>query len=170
MRIAPLRLCASQVQTVANTTRVEVLGLKELGQAMTLLSSDIAKKISFAGVLAGANVIKKKAAKNAHVAEKAYIARQKAGDKGVLVQPGNVGRNVINKRIKSELTAEYIVTVRGKRKDGYAANIARLMEFGTVSQSMKPFLRPAYEADKENAVKAIKSRLEKRIIKANTSK
>ena len=121
---------------MANSTRVEVSGLKELGAAMALLTSDIAKKISFAGVLAGANIIKKSAQAKAPIAEAAYIARQKAGDKGVLVQPA----------------------------------IARLQEFGTVKQSPQPFLRPAYEAEKENAVKAIKDRLEKRIIKANTSK
>jgi|JI9StandDraft_1071089.scaffolds.fasta_scaffold487458_1 HK97 gp10 family phage protein len=155
---------------MANSTRVEVSGLKELGAAMSLLGSDIAKKISFAGVLAGANIIKKSAQAKAPIAEAAYIARQKAGDKGVLVQPANIARNIVNKRIKSDLTAEYIVTVRGKRQHGYAANIARLQEFGTVKQSPQPFLRPAYEAEKENAVKAIKDRLEKRIIKANTSK
>ena len=152
------------------STRVEMIGLKELGAAMSLLSSDIVKKISFAGVLAGASIIKKQAAKNAHVAEGAYIARQKNKDKGVLVQPGNVGRNVINKRIKSELTAEYIVTVRGQRKDGYAARIARFMEFGEVRGGMKPFLRPAYESEKERAAQAIKDRLEKRILKANQTK
>ena len=155
---------------MASTTRVEMLGLKELGAAMSLLKSDIAKKIGFAGVLAGANIIKKSAQAKAPIAEKAYIARQKAGDKGVLVQPANIARQIVNKRIKSELTAEYIVTVRGKRQHGYAANIARLQEFGTVNQSPQPFLRPAFEADKESAAKAIKDRLEKRIIKANQTK
>lgn len=155
---------------MANTTSMEVKGLRELGAAMSLLSSDIAKKISFAGVLAGAAIIKKSAQAKAPIAEAAYIARQKSGDKGVLVQPANIARNIVNKRIKSNLTAEYIVTVRGKRKDGYAARIARLQEFGTVKQAPQPFLRPAYEADKENAVKAIKDRLEKRINKANQTK
>jgi HK97 gp10 family phage protein len=152
------------------STRVEMTGLKELGAAMSLLSSDIAKKIAFAGVLAGASVIKKQAAKTAHVAEKAYIARQKNKDKGVLVQPGNVGKNIINKRYKGGLTAEYIVTVRGQRKDGYAARMARFIEFGTVKQTAQPFLRPAFESEKERAAQAIKDRLEKRIIKANQTK
>lgn len=149
------------------STRVEMLGLKELGAAMSLLSSDIAKKISFAGVLAGAAIIKKSAQAKAPIAEKAYMARQKSGDKGVLVQPANIARNIVNKRIKSNLTAEYIVTVRGKRQHGYAARVARLQEFGTVKQSPQPFLRPAFDADKERAAQAIKDRLEKRITKAN---
>ena len=152
------------------SVRVEMLGLKELGNAISLLSSDIAKKIAFAGVLAGASVIKKQAAKTAHVAEQSYIARQNNKDKGVLVQPGNIGKNVINKRIKSELTAEYIVTVRGQRKDGYAARMARFIEFGTVKQAAQPFLRPAFESEKERAAQAIKDRLEKRILKANKTK
>lgn len=155
---------------MARTTSIEVKGLRQLGDAMSLLSADIAKKISFAGVLAGAAIIKKSAQAKAPIAEAAYIARQKNGDKGVLVQPANIARNIVNKRIKSSLTAEYIVTVRGKRKDGYAARIARLQEFGTVKQSPQPFLRPAFDADKENAVTAIKDRLEKRISKANQTK
>jgi HK97 gp10 family phage protein len=152
------------------STRVEMTGLKELGAAMSLLSSDIAKKIAFAGVLAGANIIKKQAAKNAHVAESAYIARQKNKDKGVIVQPGNVAKNVIAKRYKSDLTAEYLVKVRGQRKHGYAARVASFMEFGEVVGDMKPFLRPAYESEKERAAQAIKDRLTKRIDKANKTK
>lgn len=152
------------------TTRVSMTGLRELGEAMTLLSADIAKKIAFQGVLAGAGIVKKAAAQKAHVAEKAYKVRQKNGDKSFEVQPGNVARNVVTKRIKSNLTAEYVVTVRGKRKNGFAARAARLMEFGSVSEEMKPFLRPAYEATKEQAANAIKERLAKRIDKANKTK
>lgn len=150
-------------------TTFEMTGLRQLGAAMSLLNSDIAKKVAFAGVLAGASIIKKSAASKAHVAEKAYIARHKSDKKGVLVQPGNVGKNVINKRVKSNLTAEYIVTVRGKKKNGYAARIGKFLEFGTVKQSATPFLRPAFEANKEQAATAIKDRLEKRIAKANES-
>lgn len=155
---------------MARTSSFEVKGLRELGQAMTALSADIAKKIAFAGALAGAGVVKKAAAQGAHVAQKAYLVQQKKGDKAFAVQPGNIGRNVVTKRVKSELTAEYVVMVRGKRKDGFAGRAARLMEFGTVNMPPKPFLRPAFEANKEAAANAMKDRLAKRIAKANALK
>lgn len=155
---------------MARTTSFEVKGLSELGQAMSELSLDIAKKIAFAGALAGAGVIKKAVAQKAHVAEKAYLVRQKKGDKSFTVQPGNIARNVVTKRIKSPLTAEYAVVVRGKRKDGFAGRAARLIEFGTVSMSPQPFMRPAFEANKEAAANAVKERLIKRIAKANSLK
>jgi HK97 gp10 family phage protein len=152
------------------TTSFEVTGLRELGQAMTELSADIAKKVAFAGVLAGAGVVKKSAQQKAHVADAAYLVQQKAGDKAFLVQPANIARKLATKRVKSGLTAEYAVFVKGKRKDGFAGRAARLMEFGTVKQAAKPFLRPAFEATKEQAANAIKERLAKRIAKANTTK
>jgi HK97 gp10 family phage protein len=152
------------------TTRVRISGLSELGDAMSLLSSDIAKKVAFAGVLAGAGVVKKSAQQKAHVADAAYLVQQKAGDKSFVVQPGNIARKLANKRVKSELTAEYVVFVKGKRKDGFAGRAARLMEFGTVKQAAKPFLRPAFEATKEQAANTIKERLAKRIDKANKTK
>lgn len=151
-------------------TRVQMTGLKELGEAMTMLSTSIAKKVAFQGVLAGASVIRKSAKQKAPVAESAYIARAKKGDSGVVVQPGNIAKNIVNKRIKSNLTAEYIVTVRGKRKDGYAARAGRLMEFGTVKMSATPWLRPAYDENKEKAAQAIKDKLAKAIEKANSKK
>lgn len=152
------------------TTRVRISGLSELGDAMSLLSSDIAKKVAFAGVLAGAGVVKKSAQQKAHVADAAYLVQQKAGDKSFVVQPGNIARKLATKRVKSELTAEYVVFVKGKRKDGFAGRAARLMEFGTVKQAVKPFLRPAFESTKEQAANTIKERLAKRIDKANKTK
>ena len=150
--------------------RFEIEGLRELGVAMQGLRIDVARKVAFSAALAGANVIKKAAARNAHVAERAYKVRFKRGDWPQTVQPGNIGRKVANKRIKSALTAEYIVFVRGKYKDQFAGRAARLLEFGTVKQAPTPFMRPAFEANKEAAAAAMKLRLQKRIEKANRLK
>lgn len=152
------------------TTRFEIKGLRELGQEMQELSADVQKKVAFAAVLAGAGVVKKAAAQKAHVADAPYRVQQKKGDKSFEVQPGNIAKNVATKRVKGTLTAEYAVFVKGKRKDGFAGRAARLMEFGTVTMPAKPFLRPAFEATQEQAANAIKTRLEKRIAKANSKK
>ena len=150
-------------------TTLQIDGLSDLGKAMSGLTRDIAKKVAFAGVLAGAGVIKKAAKQNAHVAQKAYEVRLKAGDKPQTIQPGNIGKKLATKRIKGTLTAQYAVFVKNKYKDGFAGRAARLMEFGTVNQPAKPFMRPAFEANKEKAAYAIKDRLAKRIEKANST-
>ncbi|NCQ29162.1 MAG: hypothetical protein GW802_17310, partial [Armatimonadetes bacterium] len=41
----------------------------------------------------------------------------------------------------------------------------RFIEFGTSKMPAKPFLRPAFEGQKENAVKAIGAKLDERIQK-----
>ncbi len=156
-------------------TTIKIDGLRDLGEAMRGLSADVNKKIAFAGVLAGANVIKKKAIAKAPKSEKPHFVRLLASDRGanadaVLVQPGNLKKNIVNKRQKSPLTAEYIVTVRGKKKDGYAARYGRLVEFGTVHHAPEPFLRPAFDTGKEEAVQAIASRLDARVKKAQATK
>lgn len=65
------------------------------------------------------------------------------------------------------MTAEYIVTVRHKGNgvvgQPYAEGIYN--EFGTSKMTARPFLRPAFEARKEDAVKAIGAKLDERIQK-----
>ena len=49
----------------------------------------------------------------------------------------------------------HLVTVRGKRKDGYAARYGRLQEFGTVHHAPQPFLRPAFDKHREKWIRAM---------------
>ena len=41
----------------------------------------------------------------------------------------------------------------------------RFVEYGTAKSAPQPFLRPAYDQNKERAVEAIKDRIEKRLKK-----
>lgn len=125
------------------------------------MSSDISLKISRQAVNAGAQIIKKQAISNAP----AWPLPHKL--EGVIVPPGNLKKNIVVKKIKSPLTAEYIVTVRGKRKDAYAARYGRLVEFGTVKMGPQPYLRNAFESGKGAAVEAIKTKLKAGIDKAS---
>ena len=92
--------------------------------------------------------------------------------------PGTLKRSVIMKHIPeiSSLTRQtFFVTVRhGKqyRKQGKKGNLSqdawywRFVEFGTVKMSARPFLRPAFDMKKHEAVTAIKTRLAQRIEQA----
>ena len=142
---------------MAKTITVKVDGLADLGKRMQTLSADVSNRIARAATAAGAVVIRK-------------AAQQK-----VAVDTGNLKKNIIVKRIpkgESTLTSQHIVTVRkGKLtakqkgtglKDAY---YGQFVEFGTAKMPAQPFLRPAYDESKREAVEAIKDRIEKRLKK-----
>ena len=143
---------------MANSVIVKVDGLSELGKRMKGLSEDVNKKIARASTGAGASVIKKAAT--------AKVPRD----------TGNLAKNVIAKRIppgETALTSEHIVTVRqGKlteKQKGSGLQDAfygRFVEFGTVNMPAQPFLRPAFDENKERAIQAIKDRIAARLAKA----
>ena len=151
---------------MASSITIKVDGLQQLGERMAKLSADMSTKIARAATGAAAGIVKKEAARRAPVAKEAYVVRQNEGDKGVLVQPKNLGKNVIMKKVKSNLTSEHIVTLRAKRKDGYARRIGTLQEYGTANMPAQPFLRPAFDENTQKAIDAMKDRIEKRLTKA----
>lgn len=139
---------------------VEVKGLRELGERMRLLSTDMALKIARQATGAAAQVIKKEAKLN--------IQRSPSIDTRSLLDA------VIVKRLgkkDSTLTSEHIVTVRRRKveKTGskqMSAPHARFIEFGTVKMPAEPFLRPAIESRKGEALNAMVDKLKKGIDKA----
>ena len=143
-------------------TRTEVKGLRELGAAMKALGNDIGLKIARAATSAAAQPVKKRAIAN-------IIASPS-------VRTGALKSSVIVKRLgrkESNLTSEHIVTVRGrgkKKKGGTRQTEAphgHLVEFGTVHMPAEPFLRPAFESEKGNALQAMQATLRRRIDRAN---
>lgn len=142
---------------MAKAVTVKVEGLKQLGERMKGLSADMNNRIARAATAAGAAVIRD-------------AAKQKAP-----VRTGNLRKNIIVKRLpkgEATLTSEHIVTVRqGKlTKKQRAAGLTdafygRFVEYGTAKNAAQPFLRPAYDQNKERAVEAIKDRIEKRLKK-----
>lgn len=142
---------------------VEVKGLKELGLRLKELSADMQGKIARSATNAGAQVIKKRVIELAPVAHAPY----KVGHD--VIQPGNIGKNVIVKRLppaQTNLTSEHIVTVQNKKSKGQPYRAAIFNEFGTVKMSPRPFFRPAFDDEKGFAVSAIRARLKQRIDKA----
>lgn len=142
------------------TTTIKVEGLRELGAAMQALGNEVAKRIATGMTSAAAGVVRKDAIARAPEHDKAHTVD------GVEVQPGNLRKNIVRKKVsksKTRLTSEHLVTVRGKRKDGYAARYGRLQEFGTVHHAPQPFLRPAFDAKKMEAIEAMKKTAGRRI-------
>lgn len=143
---------------MASTVSVEVKGLRELGERMKGLSEAVNNRIARAATAAGAVVIRN------------------AAQAKVPVDTGNLKKNIIVKRLpkgESSLTSEHIVTVRQgkltkKQKDKGLedAYYGKFVEYGTAKMPARPYMRPAFDQNKEKAVQAIKDRIEKRLNKA----
>lgn len=146
---------------------VKVEGLAELARALRELPDRVAKNGLRVSVYAGAKVIRDEARIRAPKAIASLGPDQPP--------PGTLKRSVIMKHIPelSSLTRQtFFVTVRhGKkyRKQGKKGNLSqdawywRFVEFGTRKMSARPFLRPALEAKRRDAVQAMKDRLTERI-------
>lgn len=146
---------------MADSEHVRIEGLSQLATALKNLPIRIQNNGLRAAVFAGAAVIRDEAKKNAPV------------------KTGTLKRAVIVARDRQRTTGPtqaMIVTVRkGKRyrrvgKTGknlsQDAYYAPWVEYGTAKNAANPFLRPAWEAKKKDALDAMKGRLEKAITDA----
>jgi len=146
---------------------VKIEGLAELAKALRELPDRVAKNGLRVCVYAGAKVIRDEARMRAPKAAESLGPNQPP--------PGTLKRSVIMKHIPelSSLTRQtFFVTVRhGKkyRKQGKKGNLSqdawywRFIEFGTRKMAARPFLRPALESRRREAVDAMKERLTQRI-------
>lgn len=144
---------------MANETK-QLIGFKELAAAMRELGPRIAR-----------NTLRRS------VSSAAAIIRNEAREKSP-VDTGEMKKDIMIKRerdTKGEMSARYAVFVRSGKKSRLAGKKRdvnrdsfywRFVEFGTSKMSAKPFLRPAFEAQKENAVKRIGESLDEGIQKA----
>lgn len=144
-----------------------VAGLKELQVALKELPQRIAKNVLRGAVGAGAAVIRNEARARAPVS----TGDVRAGHP----PPGTLKRAIYQKQIRELSSAVkqtfYVGVRKGKqyRNQGKKGNLsqdayyAKFVEFGTAKMAARPFMRPAFEAKKGEAVQAIKDYLATRI-------
>jgi len=147
--------------------RIRIEGLRELTKALNDLPDRVAKNGLRAAVYAGAKVIRTEARRRAPVAK--TLPRQGQP------KPGTLRRAIIMKHLREQSGRHrqaFAVTVRrGKkyRNQGKKKNLSQdawywhFIEFGTVKMAARPFLRPALESKRVQAVTAIKDKLAERI-------
>jgi len=147
---------------------VQFEGFAELAKALHELPERVARNGLRAAVNAGANVIKKEAISKAPEltgALKANLYQKQIREKsGPVRQTFYVGvKNGVAKYAKT--AANRRAGKVGVYKNAGSTFYWRFIEFGTSKMPAKPFLRPAFEGQKENAVKAIGAKLDERIQK-----
>lgn len=136
-------------------------GFKELAAALRELGPRVAKNTLRRAVSAGATIIK-------------TDARTRAP-----VDTGEMRKDILVKRERDgrgdNLAVTYSVFVRSGKKSrlaGRARNVQRdsfywrFVEFGTSKMAARPFMRSAFAAQKEEAVKVIGEKLDEGIQKA----
>lgn len=139
----------------------EVKGLRELNEALKELPDRVAKNVLRGATAAGAAVIRKETKAKAPV----YHGDVAKGHP----PPGTLKRAVYQKQISERSTLVQQVfyvgvrTGRSAMKKGLDAFYWFFVELGTARMAARPFLRPAFEAKKQEAVEAIKAYLAKRI-------
>jgi HK97 gp10 family phage protein len=151
---------------MADAVLIKVEGLKELGEAFRRLDADMQKRAGRSATSAAATPIKRRAINNIRSSPS--------------VETGALSKSVIVKRLPKNQTppgsSEHIVTVRGrgkKLKSGRrqdSAPYASKVEFGTVHMPAEPFLRPALDAGKNEAIEAMKKSLAASIKRAENGK
>lgn len=119
---------------------VEVLGLKELDQALRQLAWPAARRALRKGMRKGANVVRDEARAKAPI------------DTGLL-------KRHIRTRERSEENGDLRFAVEITRSAFYG----RFLEYGTSKMAAKPFLRPAAENKTEEAVVAMRDAMQEAI-------
>ena len=151
---------------MAKFERMQVKGAAELVKLLNQLPARVAKNGLRNAVYAGARVVRDEAKSRAPKAAEVMPNQP---------PPGTLRRSVIMKHIPelSSLTRQtFFVTVRHGKKyrfQGKKKNLSqdawywRFIEFGTIKMAARPFLRPALEVKRQEAVDAITTRLASRI-------
>lgn len=145
---------------MADNVRIRTEGFAELAERLKQLGPRVAKNALRRAVSSGAAVVRNDARSRAPV------------------DTGEMKKDIQIKREKDErgsFMAKYAVFVRSGKKSrmsGRARDVQKdsfywkFLEYGTSKMPAQPFMRPAFEARKEEALKVIGEKLDEGIQKA----
>lgn len=140
---------------------IKISGLSDLEKNMVELPDRIAKNVLDGGLRAAANVIRDDARRRAQSiinTEHRFFKKTFHGQ-DVLLFPGFTVRKIAAwKKRRTPWASTFNIGVAGykQRFSKYFAFWWRFFEFGTSKMAAKPFLRPAFEAHKTDAVNKMK--------------
>ena len=146
---------------------MHLTGFKELAAALRELPERVARNGLRAAVNAGASVIKKEATylapKDTGALQANLYQKQIREQSGPMVQTFYVGvRKGVAKYANNKKNRQAGKAGKAYKDDG-TTFYWRFKEFGTSKMAATPFMRPAFDSQKENAVTAIGKKLDERI-------
>ena len=147
--------------------KIDIQGLEEVKKAMNNLDSKLSKKLLMQALRKAVNPFMKTAKQYAYPASQSY--RVSAGTfKGVTMPPGRLRKSIGYKAISKYPPVVYIGPGRGAGKK-YDAYYAHWIEYGRDAYKDKiiprPFIRPAWDQNKNIAIEIISKHLRDELIK-----
>ena len=148
---------------------IKVHGLQELSQTLMKLPAELEKRVIMGALRAAGQTIRKDAMARAPILQKPDPRRR----------AGTIKKNISVRRVKGK-TAVYVGVFGASRKKiaafkaaggGKGANNPedpyywKWVEFGTKKMAARPFLRPAFEAQKYEALRMFEVYMRKRLAK-----
>lgn len=133
-----------------------VAGLDQLAKMLKQLPANISRNVLRQAVSAGAQVIVKEARLKAPEYSGPEFSEKK---RETHPPPGTLKRSIYKKQIRelSDLGRQvFFVGARHGKKSKFDAYYFRFVEFGTSRMPARPFMRPAFEAKKMEAVEAMR--------------
>lgn len=139
---------------------ITITGLADLEKRLLDFPDKIARKILNGAIRAGAVVIQREARDVAPRSDESHYLGK--GIKRVEIQPGSLKKGVrVRKAPRRSKTQPVEYWVYVSKKLWYW----KFVEFGTSKMSAQPFMRPAFEAKKQEALDKIREYLAARIDK-----
>lgn len=143
-------------------TEITITGLKEIQERLERLSPDLAKKAMGKALAAGGRVlateIQLKAPKRTGELALSVLAKGKTSEHGGYIRVG------IRYRKKRAATSRRPGKVPSTEDPGI---YSRFLEYGTRNMAARPFVRPSYDAKKDEATQAFVDTLKEWIEKAD---
>ena len=138
---------------------IKITGLSELCAKLQELPARIERNIMRGALRAAAGVVRDEARKRAPVSNKEHWLGK--GFKKVLIKPGSLKKAIKVRQGKTREKGAVLYQVYISKKIWYG----RFVEMGTSKQPGHPYLRPAFDAQKERALAAMQEYIIARIDK-----
>lgn len=138
----------------------KIEGLKELNRELKALPEDMRNKALNGATGAAARVIRDEAIQNAPV-DSGNL--KSAIFSGIAPKGRRFSKWVSMYRVGIRKRGKITVLGRGKNKRSNSTYYARFLEDGTAKMSAQPFMRPAFDSKKEEAVRTFRTVLGKRV-------
>lgn len=155
---------------MSETITMNVEGLAELDEALSNFSEKTAKKALNGALLYGSTPMLKDSIETANQSEKAHILTH--NNRRWLVQSGLLKESIRRRRLKKKelkalgVSAGYAITIGKGITQKIYPRYWHFLEFGTSKMPPIPFLRPAFERNKEIFVQRFSQKLAQNIAKA----
>ncbi len=126
---------------------LQIKGLKELDARLKKLPDVVQRRILGAATAAAARVVQKSAKSQAPA------------------KTGRLKKNIVvrTKRTRTGTVSRVTLRTKGKGTDPKNAYYGRFVEFGTKKQAARPFLRPAFDSNVNQAIQTMRKKIAQRL-------